>query len=136
MPPSDCPPRLDGGDNGLYGLYTEESPRRKDLLRWAVHLLLTVYLLPAICLVLLVSLLAVLADGLARALAWLAAGSVRRTSCRAGHSTPSAGPPSRRSGRRSGPGARGPGARDHDRAGCSEAEEGERRWPQNTSEGG
>ncbi|MBV8384816.1 MAG: hypothetical protein JOZ63_19680, partial [Planctomycetaceae bacterium] len=69
MPPSDCPPRPDGEDGGL-GLQAEEPPRRKDPLRWAVHLLLTVYLLPAICLVLLVSLLAVLADGLARALAW------------------------------------------------------------------
>ena len=108
MPPSDCPPRPDGEDGGL-GLHTEESPRRKDLLRWTVHLLLTLYLLPAICLVILVSLMAVLADSLARALIRLA--TSRRTSCRASRITPSAGPPSRRSGRRPGTVARGPGAR-------------------------
>lgn len=47
---------------------SEKLPRQKDLLRWTVHLLLTVYLLPAICLVILVSLIAVLADGWTRAL--------------------------------------------------------------------
>ncbi|MBV8228361.1 MAG: hypothetical protein JO329_00120, partial [Planctomycetaceae bacterium] len=77
--------------------------------RWAVHLLLTVYLLPALCLVILVGLMAVLADSLARAVAWLATG--RRMSCRAGRIIPSAGPPSRSSGRRPGTVARGPGAR-------------------------
>ena len=66
---SDYPSRPDGEDKGLH---TEGPPRQKDLLRWTVHLLLTVYLLPAICLVILISLFAVLADGLARALVWLA----------------------------------------------------------------
>jgi hypothetical protein len=51
---------------------TGGPPRRKDPLRWAVHLLLTAYLLPAICLVILVGLMAVLADGLARACVRLA----------------------------------------------------------------
>jgi hypothetical protein len=51
---------------------TEGPPRREDLLRRTVHLLLTVYLLPAICLVILVGLIAVLADGLAKAVVRLA----------------------------------------------------------------
>jgi len=69
MPLSDYPSRSDGKGKGLH---TEESPRQKDLLRWTVHLLLTVYLLPAICLVILVGLMAVLADGLVQAFVWLA----------------------------------------------------------------
>jgi hypothetical protein len=44
---------------GGLGLHTEESPRRKDLLRWTVHLLVAVHLLPTICLVILVSLIGV-----------------------------------------------------------------------------
>jgi hypothetical protein len=66
---SDYPSRPDGEDKGLH---PEEPPRQKDLLRSTVHLLLTVYLLPAIGLVILVGLIAVLADGWARALVWLA----------------------------------------------------------------
>ena len=69
MPLSDYPSRPDGEDKGVQ---TEEPPRQKDLLRQTVHLLLTVYLLPAICLVILVGGLAVVADGLARAFVWLA----------------------------------------------------------------
>ena len=39
MPLSDYPSRPDCEDKGLH---TEEPPRQKDLLRWTVHLLLTV----------------------------------------------------------------------------------------------
>jgi hypothetical protein len=43
----------------LSDYHTEEPPRQKDLLRRTVHLLLTVYLLPAICLVILVGLMVI-----------------------------------------------------------------------------
>ena len=69
MPMSDYPSHPNCVDKGLH---TREQPRQKDLVRRAVHLLLTVYLLPAICLVILVGGLAVVADGLARAFVWLA----------------------------------------------------------------
>ena len=54
------------------GLHTGEQTRQKDVVRRAVHVLLTVYLLPAICFVILVGSLAVVADSLARAFVWLA----------------------------------------------------------------